>query len=402
VCTTTTITAPEFCPNPACCYFNRESAAAVRWWRRAGSFDTLCRGPIQRFRCLSCGKTCSTQTFSIHYWTHSTCDLQRLREDLDSSSGLRQIARRWLSSYRVVQNRIRRLARNAVALLHSATAEHTLDEHLVIDGFQSFVRSQYFPADFNLVVGADSQFLYGFSFAALRRKGRMSALQRRRRAMIDAHWSPPRRSVYAAMTTLLGDLSAMISRGCAHSPRVIFTDEHHSYPPALAAVPALHTLMLEQRLSHVQISSHRARTTRNRLFAVNYLDRQIRKNCGEHVRETVKQARETNCSTERMAIFALSHNFFTPHRVSDAADTRSEPTHADVAGISAQPQLAWLRARLFTHRHLFAHLQSPGSWARAIWHHEYENPPAVNFDTGDLSATRVALAPRALPAHLAA
>ena len=87
MCTTTTITAPEFCPNPACCYFNRETAAAVRWWRRAGSFDTLCRGPIQRFRCLSCGKTCSTQTFSIHYWTHSTCDLQRLREDLDSAGG---------------------------------------------------------------------------------------------------------------------------------------------------------------------------------------------------------------------------------------------------------------------------------------------------------------------------
>ena len=69
----TTIIVPEYCPNPACEYFSREAAAAVRWWRRAGSFDTLCRGAIQRFRCPSCGKTCSTQTCSIHYWTHSTC-----------------------------------------------------------------------------------------------------------------------------------------------------------------------------------------------------------------------------------------------------------------------------------------------------------------------------------------
>ena len=138
---------------------------------------------------------------------------------------------------------------------------------------------------------------------------------------------------------LLEDLSAMICAGCETEQRVIYSDEHRSYPAVLRSLPRLHTLMLQQRLSHLQISSHRARTTTNPLFAANYLDRQIRKNCGEHVRETVKQAREVNCSNERMAIFAVSHNFFTPHRVSDRAFTAAEPTHADVAGVSARPDV---------------------------------------------------------------
>ncbi|TVQ40427.1 MAG: hypothetical protein EA384_03340 [Spirochaetaceae bacterium] len=400
----TTITAPEFCPNPQCSYFQRQRAAQHRWYRRAGTYHTLSRGEIQRFCCLACGKSCSTQTFSIHYWSHSDCDLRRLREDLDSASGLRQIARRWRVSYRVVQNRIRRLARNALTLLHTAAATSALNgiaEHLVIDGFESFVRSQYFPAEFNLVVGKNSQYLYGFSFAALRRKGRMSALQRSRRAMIDAHYSPPARSVFVALRMLLDDLSSAIAAGCRCSPRVIYSDEHRSYPAVLRSLPQLHTLMLEQRLQHLQISSRRARTTANRLFAVNYLDRQIRKNCGEHARETVKQAREVNCSLERMAIFALSHNFFTPHRISNRADTTAEPTHADAASIANAAQVTWLRSRLFTHRHLHAHLRSPGRWISCIWRHLHENPSAVDFTTAKRSPQVMGLAPSAIAAHLA-
>jgi hypothetical protein len=54
------ITEPEFCPNPKCRYYHREAAAGQtsgRWYRRCDCFPTKSRGAIQRFRCLSCGKT---------------------------------------------------------------------------------------------------------------------------------------------------------------------------------------------------------------------------------------------------------------------------------------------------------------------------------------------------------
>ncbi|TVQ41385.1 MAG: hypothetical protein EA384_00445, partial [Spirochaetaceae bacterium] len=270
------VTAPEFCANPGCPYFSRREAAGKQWYRRAGSYHTLCRGDIQRFRCLYCGKGCSTQTFSIHYWTHSTCDMRRLREDLDRSSGLRQIARRWSVCYRVVQNRIRRLARNALALLHSAASDATLGEDLVIDGFESFLRSQYFPTNYTIAAGSTSQYLWGFSLTTLRRKGRMTQQQRQRRTMIDAHWRPAARAVSASLQLLLGGLCPAIERGCTSGGlRTIRSDEHRGYPPALRSLAPLRRLLREGRLRHLQVSSRRARTRANPLFAVNYIDRQI-------------------------------------------------------------------------------------------------------------------------------
>ena len=405
------ITEPEFCPNPKCRYFHREAAAAAaqtspRWYRRCGCFHTKSRGAIQRFRCLSCGKTCSTQTFSIHYWTHATVDLERLHQDLDSASGLRQIARRWKCCYRVVANRISRLARSALALMDAALSGAVITEDIAIDGFAAFVRSQYFPADINIAVGARSQFLYALSLSALRRSGRMTAVQRRRRAMIDALWRPPKHSVRDGMALVLESLAEPLAYGLPPSPpigaRRICSDEHHSYPHAIASVRLLGVLTEHRRIVPLTVSSRAPRTQANPVFGPNYVDRQIRKNMGEHARQSLKHAREANSMMERLAIFSASHNFFTPHRIVDRVDIAAEPTHADVARLAGRPAVQSVLKRFYTHRHLWGHMGQRAGWMRKIWQHEHENPPAVDFRTGKPSKTVVALAAGVMPAHLAA
>ena len=405
------ITAPEFCPNPECPYYHREAAATAaesspRWYRRCGSFHTKSRGAIQRFRCLACGKTCSTQTFSIHYWTHGTVDLERLHQDLDSASGLRQIARRWKCCYRVVQNRVCRLARSALALMDAATTGVAICEDIAIDGFATFVRSQYFRLDINIAVGARSQFLYALSLSALRRSGRMSERQRRRRAMIDSLWHPPKHSVRDGMALVLESLAEPLARGLPHSPPVggrrICSDEHQSYPHAILSVPLLRVLSEHRRIVPLTVSSRAPRTRANPVFGPNYVERQMRKNMGEHSRESLKHGREANSMMERFAIFAASHNFFTPHRVGDRVDSASEPTHAEVAGVAAAPGVQSALRRFYTHRNLWGHMRQKARWMRAIWQHEHENPPAVDFRTGRRSKTAVALPPGVMPAHLAA
>ena len=403
------ITVPEFCPNPACRFYYREAAAAQispRWYRRCGSFHTQSRGAIQRFRCLSCGKTCSTQTFSIHYWTHATHNLVRLHQDLDSASGLRQIARRWRCCYRVVQNRIARLARSALALMDAATADAIVFEDIAIDGFAAFVRSQYFPADINIAVGASSQFLYALSLSALRRSGRMSEQQRRRRAMIDALWRPPKHSVRVGMALILASLADALAYGLPQSPPVggrrICSDEHQSYPHAIASVGLLSVLCEHRRIEHHTVSSRAPRTRQNPVFGPNYVDRQIRKNMGEHARESLKHGREANSMMERLAIFAASHNFFTPHRVADRVDSEAEPTHAEIAGVAGNPEVQLALRGFYTHRHLWGHMRQKAEWMQKIWKHEHKNPPAVDFRTGLLSKTVVALKPGVMAAHLAA
>ena len=393
---------PEFCPNPTCRFYDRITAGESQWHTDHGRFYTKARGWIQRFRCRSCGKCCSTQTFSVHYWTHSTNDLTWLLQSLYTSSGLRQSARFAGVSYRVIQNRVRRLARNCLAVMDAVLSDTQLSEDLAMDGFQSFTRSQQHPNNFTSVVGHDSQFFYSVVHTLFRRGGRMTQRQRAYRQLIDSIWRPDPRALLHDCSSMLADLTPFIGSACRRRGRMrLLTDCHQSYPQAIASVPALQAEVDSGRLVHETTSSRLPRTKKNPLFAVNYLDRQIRKNMGEHVRETVKQGREVNCQMERMAIFMVMHNFLTPHRVGDEVSVAATTQHATVACVGSPIVTALLR-RLVSRRHVWGHCRARHEWIRRIWHHEYENPPQVGVRGGQVVWRFVALGFRELPAHFLA
>ena len=397
----TLITEPEFCPNRQCGFHSREVAREYQWYRAHGRFFTLCRGWIDRFRCVQCGKTCSTQTFSVHYWTHYTNDLVWLVEHLYGCSGLRQSGRFGGVTYRVIQNRTRRLARNALSVMDLALCQLELDEDVAMDGFESYTRSQYHPNNLTHIVGSNSQFVYGAVHTLLRRKGRMTAVQKRTRELIDLVWKPATK-IKDDTAMLLNDMSKPIAAACEKREQVyLSTDEHRAYAAALKAVVPLAKEIEKGRLVHCTTSSRASRTTHNPLFPVNYVDRQMRKNMAEHVRETVRQGREVNCQMERMAVFMVLHNFLTPHRIPDKARIGDSPTHALMAGIGSE-ELRQRVLRMTTHRHVSSHNRSGHEWIERIWQHLYKNPPVVRIKKGKLKVRPVALRPRELPAHFLA
>ncbi len=65
---------------------------------------------------------------------------------------------------------------------------------------------------------------------------------------------------------------------------------------------------------------------------MNYIDREIRKDNSDHVRETMQFAKNVNNMMERLAIYRFYHNFMKPYRVNGKAYTRIP--HAVMAGIS--------------------------------------------------------------------
>jgi len=394
---------PEFCPNPECPYYRPERAADSPWFYRHGVYHTRARGEVPRFRCRHCRKCCSVQTFSIHYWTHANMDLLWLLQHLYSGSGLRQVGRFAGVDYRVVQNRIRRLARNALSLMDLLLDELQLCEDLAMDGFESYCRSKYHPNNITTLVGADSQLIYACIYTALRRKGSMSGRQKAMRARIDEHWKPDPRGIEHDCTALLTDLADLIASACRRRESVtVSTDEHEAYPKAFAAVAQLQAEITRGRLEHQQISSRAARTPANPLFPVNYVDRQIRKNCGEHTRRTVKQGREVNCQMERFALFQFAHNFLTPHRIDNHAYVGDAQRHASMTGVHSA-DVALRLARFPTHRHLYGHRRRNDTWIERIWQHGHANPPKVSVDKqGETTARSVALPPRCLPRHLLA
>ena len=396
---------PEFCPNPACRFHDRLTAADYQWYVRFGRFTTRARGAIQRFRCTACGKTCSTQTFSIHYWTHTTNDLAWLLGYLGTCSGMRQAARIAGVTHRVLHNRCRRLARNALMLMDCVLGQLTLGEDLAFDGFESFTRSQYHPNNITHLTGSDSQFIYAAVHTLFRRKGAMRKAQRRTRALIDAVWHPPT-TVGADTAELLTDLAQPIDAACHRAAAsgtrfTLHSDRHPAYPRAIGSVATLAARLADGSLHHQRTSSRAARSVANPLFSVNYVDRQLRSGMAEYVRETIRQGREVNSQMERMAIFMAVHNFATPHRIDGRARVSDAVTHAAVAGV-AGPSLDWALSRMLTHRHLYTHTTTGHGWIRRIWLHQYDNPPAVRLKAGELIARSVALPASRMPRYLMA
>ena len=373
---------PEFCPNPDCRFHNRDLARRSRWYYRYGSFTSFARGRTRRFRCKNCGKTCSTQTFSIHYWTHLHINLRDLDDRLNACAGYRQIARSLSVSYQVIKNRVLRLSRNYLNLIDTSSAFYPLREDIAFDGIESYMRSQYIPDNFNIAVGCTSQVPYAFTLSLFRRRGRMTEKQKRNRTVLDTIWRPEPRSLVTSCKTVFRDVLSLYMNQEELTPFVINTDEKTEYKTALKDLPEWTHLSELRLVSHNTTSSRVARTRTNPLFPVNYLDREIRKNSAAHCRETVRGDREVGMTMSRMAITLGFHTFRKPFRIDNRVVTAGTKSHADMVGLLEPAESQKMYKRLYTRRHVWSHQLQQAQWMGDIWLRKKRNPPVVCFSTG--------------------
>ncbi|MFW6233755.1 MAG: transposase [Spirochaetota bacterium] len=364
---------PPFCPNPHCPHHYQDCVQSRhRWFCRDGTFESRREGETQRYRCQNCGKRFSTATFSTDYYAKRRISLPRLRRMLVSGSSVRAASRQLFCSPSAVSRRLIILARQSLACHQALSPCLTKHEALVADGFQSFWVSQYHPNNFNLLCGSESQYVYALTSVSLKRSGRMSAAQLRRRAQIErSHPSDP-----AALERSFAELVAEALRvwrrqshpqsGTAPGGTLI-TDEHHTYPRSILPLRA------QTQITHLQVSSRRARTRENPLFPVNYLDREIRKDLAEHHRETVCFARNAAHSVARMWVYLVWHNTEKPYRICP----RFAGTHAEVAHATST-DVRRVRARLYRRRQFLSHCTALSEaqrrdWLQLHWTPEREN-----------------------------
>jgi hypothetical protein len=254
-------------------------------------------GRIQRWRCLDCGRYFSSQTFRTDYWLKKPQLQLPLFMRLVSCSCARQIAREFRVSPETVLRQTARIGRHSMLFHHQYRPQGHLREPLVVDGIESFEFSQYTPVHFHLAVGSRSHYMYGFTDSELRRKGRMTSAQKRRRAELEAKFGrPDPKSIEKEFASLL-EMQAPAPQNIR-----IHTDEHPAYPRALRRLPHL-------RVEHDKISSRAKRTTQNPLWPINHVDMLIRHSCAEHKRETIAFARRRQCSAERLWVFTVWKNW---------------------------------------------------------------------------------------------
>jgi transposase-like protein len=331
---------PPHCPGKNCPH----QTSATGWrWKRFGFFRQPLGGlRIQRYRCVHCGVTFSTQTFETTYRLRRPELLVPIAERMNTCAGFRQMAREARCSPSTLVNMATRIGRQALLFLSAHRPKEALREPLVIDGFESFAHSQYQPLYLNIGVGAESHYTYAFTISPMRRKGRMTAAQRKKRGKLESLFGRPDPKAIEKGTAQMLAIAAPMPQAL-----VVRSDEHQAYPRAFRRVPHLD-------ITHEMTPSVAARTTRNPLFPVNLMDLLFRHSGSNHKRETIAFSKRHQAVVERAAWLICWRNFCKPF-----SEQHGGGTPAMRAGI-AETQLSVrqiFRTRLFAER-----VDLPGPW----------------------------------------
>jgi hypothetical protein len=254
----------------------------------------------------------------------------------------RQIARDLGVSPKTVDDQLSRLARHCMLYHCKRTKGTPGPSAVVIDGFETFEWSQYFPFHFNLCVDPGSDFIDSFTDSELRRKGRMTVEQKARRAQLEGRYG--RADPGAVREQMAALLRAVVPRTQAVT---IHSDDHPAYPVAIRRVGV--------KATHRVTPGRAPRTVHNPLFAVNLLDLLIRHSQAGHKRETIAFAKRRAGSAERLAIFVVWRNYIKGRREKQ----RGSPTPAMCRGLAARPLEV---SELLSRRLFYDHVRLPERW----------------------------------------
>jgi hypothetical protein len=208
----------------------------------------------------------------------------------------RQIARSLGCSPSTVALQLARLGRHCLLFQAGELERVPTGGEVAVDGFESFECSQYYPFHHNVAVEVDTGYLLYHTDSELRRKGRMTAYQKHKRAELEARYGRPDPR---AVETSMRELFETLLRRC--ESLTIRSDEHRAYPRAMRD--------FDSRITHKVTSSKRRRDQDNPLWEVNLLDLMIRHSTAAHKRETIAWAKRRQASVEKLAIFQVWRNY---------------------------------------------------------------------------------------------
>ena len=332
---------PPHCPRRNCNAHLKYDHS--KQWSRWSTYHTQVTGKrIQRFKCHVCGGTYSRQAFSVHYWQKKHLASHELLLMAVGSACNRQIARITRLSHSTIDHHLARLGRHA-SLFHLKMIQNVPPpKEVVVDGFETFEQSQYYPMHFHLAIEKHSQFLWYFTGSPLRRKGRMTDYQKKRRQELEQlHGRPDPKAIEKDMAELL----RVTLRDAITA--VVYSDEHLAYPRAIGC--------LDVEIEHRTVSSKERRDKRNILWAVNLEDLLIRHSGANHKRETIAYAKRRNAAAWRLMLFMLWRNYIK----GISEKSRGSPTPAMLLGLVDRR----LTVEEILERRIFSdHVEMPPRW----------------------------------------
>jgi hypothetical protein len=317
---------------------------------------------------LVCKRTFSDQTFSLNYYAKRVISYEQIFRQLRSTAGIRDLSRNLEISRGSVENRLFRMAHWALGF-HALSRQHmNLKEDLVADGFEGYLHSRYFPHHLNILIGKETQYFYAMDFTTLRRKGRMSPAQKLFRQFLDRVCRPDPKGIEKSMARLAEEILHLFA-GRHKAVLKVYTDDHQAYPRAFLRHKGFAQLMRQGSIIHDAAKGTKRPGRVNNLFAVNYMDRQFRKDIVNYVRYTVNTARNASNLLERVCVYRLHHNCVKPYRENHP---KARIWHWNLAGVNGRLVAPMLESR-FVWRPFVTFLDlTPGE--RGLWFRLYRTP----------------------------
>jgi transposase-like protein len=343
---------PPHCPWPEC----RDHRPAKRYrCSRKGSFrrDADPRRRVPRFRCPSCRRTFSLQTFACTYYLKRPELLLPVAAGLVAGSAHRQIARSLGCAPSTVTRLAARIGRHAL-LLQALALQHLqdLEEPIVLDHFETFVFSQEDRLGIATPVGQKSWFSYGLDPAPHRRGGKRSVRKRALRRPL-----PPQQPGSVVRST---EQVFRLLLGLSGDGVEVVSDDHPAYRQAERSAGRLGSIRRRIYPNPPRgPGSDRAlaRERDRQMFAVDLLHKLWRHTQAHQRRETIAFGRRSNAVLERGFLFIVWRNFVK--KVSER--TGEAITPAMRLGLLPRP-LEW--SEVFSRRLFPGRIRLPRGWLK--------------------------------------
>jgi len=357
---------PRFCPWPDCPE-HRRSLPGYRFHRH-GSYATQRRPRIPRFRCCTCRRFFSRQSFATSYYLKRPELLVPVAAGLVAGSAHRQLARSLGCAPSTVTRLSARLGRQALLLQSTALGALTgrLVEDVAADHFETFEFSQDLPFGVLTSVGRDSWFVYGLDPAPHARSGQRTALQEARRLA-----RPARRSRGGYAGSFRRGLDLLLPLVPEGQPLRVACDGKTQYLDALGHHRGRRRIHLEVHPNPVRGPKGAPRSAaalvRDRaLHTVDQWHALLRHSRADHKRETIAFGRRLNAIMERLFLATVWRNF-----VKGRSERRPDPaTPAMRLGLADTP---WTWRRVLSRRLFPRRVRMPRVW-REIYARDWTTP----------------------------
>ncbi len=319
---------PFRCPNPDC-RAHRHPTAGV--FLRDGFYHPHCRSHrVPRFRCRLCGRCFSRQTFRADCRQKKPSINAACLDLMVACVGLRQAARVLKVARRTVERRFAWLARHAATFQTNRLAAARLDGPFQLDEMESFEGNRYQPVTVPVLIERRSLFLVATAVGPLRRKGRLTPQQARRRAEHEArHGRRPSHS-RAAVQQVLARLRPLLP---PPAPLVLESDHKPLYG-------RLGRQLFGERFVWRPYSASARRDRANPLFPINHTNARLRHFLARLRRRTWCVSKRRDRLQAHLSMTALWSNFCR------GITNRTRTTPAQALGLTArrlrlEEVLAW-------------------------------------------------------------